>query len=368
MTTDQQLPKDPVVAANILAALKAKDEDETICRYPTCHELRQIPTGTGRPSAYCQNTEHTALASRRARQRLQAIADNVALETISKQKPPLPMSIAPVESLRASVVSSITQLQQNMEHYLATLTTMTDPDLSAAQIQAIIDQAECRVAEAQQNASTERSLRLAAEVASIAARQDAQAEREAAEVAIMAMEEAEARTKRIEAERDETVNRMHIEVQRKIEEIETQARQAITTAQAIATSAEEQARQADARAHNAETDARSQIATAEQLVHEARTTLRREQDQVDQLRAELSDARLHAETERVKAHTLLERERAEARSTLEYERSEVHRLQAELAASRTHIEHVTKRADQLATLTDELRAKLVQIQIIEKER
>ena len=71
MSILQQLPKDPGAAAEILAALDAKDKDEAICRYPTCYASRQATIGTsGRPSAYCSDPEHNANHSRRARLQL----------------------------------------------------------------------------------------------------------------------------------------------------------------------------------------------------------------------------------------------------------------------------------------------------------
>ncbi len=323
-----ELPKDPETAAAILAALEEKDK--TLCTYPTCQELRQVTTGTGRPSSYCGNPDHNPVSNHRARQQLKAVARGVSTEAATKRELPRPSGVAPVESLRASVVSGMLQLQGNLERYLSVLTEIADPDLSAAQIQATLDRAEARVAEAQQSASAERSLRLAADTAALAAEVDARAEREAAEQAIEHMEETEARIQRlmeeterhiaeIQMEQDETINRMHIEAQRQREEIQKQAREAITEAQVATVTAQEEARQANIRAHDAEAEAHAQIATAERLV-------------------------------------------SEARATLDRERAEVDRLRSELAAVRTQAEQATMRADRLAIVTDELRAQLIQMQ------
>lgn len=380
MSTDQ-LSRDPAKAAEILATLQEKDQNETICRYPTCNTVRQVTTGTGRPSAYCDNPEHTPVSNHRARASLRAIAAGVILESTPKREvlPLPPAGVASMESLRSSVVSGMMQLQSNLERYVTTLAEMADPDLAAAQIQTTLDRAETRIAEALQSASAERSLRLAAEAASITARQEAEAERDAAEIAISKMEEAEARTKRIEAEaeqhimeiqaeRDRTIDRLRVETQLKIEEIQIQAKEAVAQAQTAAALAQEEAKLADARAHDAETEARSRVATAEQLVSEARAMVQREQAQGDQLRTDLADARSHAEADRVESRAALERERTEARTILDRERTEVDRLRGDLTAARLQIERVTTRADQLAALTDELRTQLVQkSQMTERE-
>jgi colicin import membrane protein len=370
-----EFPKDPAIAAEILAALKTKDEDETICRYPTCHELRVAPIGSGRPSAYCQNPDHTAVTNHRARQQLRAIAQGVTKDVAASPRQSPPPGIAEVSSLRGSVLDRMAQLQKEMERYVTALKEMADPDLSAAQIQAALDLADVRVAEAQQSASAERSLRLAADTARLAAQEEARTEREAAELAIQHMEEAEARSQRliieterqiaeIQTERDETVERIRAEMERKIEEIKTQAKQAIEEAQARQDEAEEEARQANARANTAESSARAQTVTSERLVAEARATLERERAEVDRLRAELAatitEARTTLERERTESRTTLERDRTESRATLDRERAEVDRLRAELERARTQAEQANTRADRLATQNDELRSQLVQ--------
>jgi len=360
MSTDQTLPKDALAAAELLAALALKDQDETICRYPTCRTLRQEATGTGRPSAYCDNPDHTAVSNHRARVVLKAIASSVAQETPIKREQPT--GVIPIESLRSSVLQAMTQLQGNLERYMTTLVEIADPDISAAQIQAILDRADARIADAQQTISAERSLRLAAESAGVVARQEAQAEREAAELAIEHMEEAEARTQRVQveteqqivavqAERDETVNLVRVEAQHQIEDAFYQAKEAVATAEAATATAQEEARRANARAHDAEVDARTRIATAERLVSEANATLER------------------ADEDRTEAAAVLERERGEvdrarkeltevttnAREQTVADHDEIKRLREELATTRI-------RTDRLAELNDELRTQLIERQ------
>ena len=359
--TEQPLAKDPATAATTLAALEEKDTNEALCRYPTCRELRQATTKSGRPSAYCENPEHTPVSNHRARQYLKTLVAGGAPDGTTKREIPSAVGGVPVESLRNSVVSRITQLQSDMERYLSALVNISDPDLSAAQIRAALDQADARVAAAQQDVSVERSLRLTAETARMAGEAEARAEREAAEQAIGRMEEAEAKTLRLieemeqqkeeaerriadlQAEHADAINRLHVETERRIEEREQQAKDAIAQAQAATATAQEETRQANAHTH----EARVQAATASGLVIEARATLDRERAEVDRLRGELAatikDARTRAEADR-----------ADARIALDRERAEIERLRAELTTTRT-------RADQLATQADGLRAQLMQV-------
>ena len=366
--TEQPLAKDPATAATTLAALEEKDTNEALCRYPTCRELRQATTKSGRPSAYCENPEHTPVSNHRARQYLKTLVAGGAPDGTTKREIPSAVGGVPVESLRNSVVSRITQLQSDMERYLSALVNISDPDLSAAQIRAALDQADARVAAAQQDVSVERSLRLTAETARMAGEAEARAEREAAEQAIGRMEEAEAKTLRLieemeqqkeeaerriadlQAEHTDTIDRLHVEAERRIEETLQQAKDAIAQAQAAATTAHEETRQAEVRVH----EARAQASAAERLVSEARTALDRERAEVDRLRAELAatitDARTRAEADR-----------ADARTALDRERTEIERLRAEVAAA-------SMRADQLAAQADGLRVQLVQAQTTEKEK
>jgi colicin import membrane protein len=387
MSADQQLPRDPTAATGILAALAEKDQDESRCRYPTCSEPRQAATGSGRPSAYCSNPEHNAVSNHRARQQLKSIAAGMVSEGAAKREQPGAVRVAPVESLRGTVVSAVLQLQTNLERYLVALSELADPDLITAQIQAVMDQTETRLAEAQQNLSNERSLRLAAEGARQSALEEAQTERDAAEEAIRRMEEAEAgylllqeQTRRqiaeIQAERDATVERMLTETQGKIEQILQQTRETVARAEAQTAEAQEQARIAEARATAAETEARAQIVAAERLVSQANANVQRERDEVARLLKELADIRKQGEVERAESRMELERlrgelagarkqieaERVESSTTLERERREVDRLRSELREARLHTEQAVQRAEKLAALTDELRAQLVQAQ------
>ncbi len=348
----QDVPNDPQAAAAILAELAAKDADETICRYPTCHAQREARKESGRPSAYCNNPEHTAISNHRARRRLEALA---AQATTEAPKPTPLSSMSQTESLRQSVLLSVTQLQTHLERYVTTLTSMTDPDIALAHLQAAQAQAESRIAEIQQNLSMERSLRLAAETDRQNAIQQAQSAQEAAELAIERMEAVEATMQQVQAESAQRITQIQeemaqriadiqAEAQRQQEAVQQQASERIAQAQAQEAQARAEANDAVLRAHDAETRAHSQIETAERLAAEARAALAREQTEVDRLREELA-----------RTHTRAEADRTEARASLTREQAEVDRLRQEVQATRT-------RADQLEIALQELRAQLEQLQ------
>src|SRR6266487_253931 len=105
-----QLTKDPTEAAKILATLQEKDAEATACRYPTCQEPRQTAPATGRPAVYCLNPEHNPVTNHRARQYLKDLAAGVTAEVAASKRENLRSEVAPVESLRTSVVRSISQL------------------------------------------------------------------------------------------------------------------------------------------------------------------------------------------------------------------------------------------------------------------
>ena len=361
MSLDPTLSKDPVQAAAILAEDALKNENE--CRYPTCHDMRQVTMGTGRPSAYCSNTQHTAVNSHRARQQLRTTAATMTASNATSKREALTTPVTPpVESLRNSVVSRITLLQTDLERYVVLLAEMSDPDVSAAQIRAALDQANARIAEAQQRESTEQALRLAAETTLLAAQEEVRSEREAAEQAIVQMEEAKANaqhqievaeqhSKQIQIERDAMVEQVRIETQQRIKEIEQQVSSTIAQARSETVVAQEEARQAN----TAALEARAQASTAERLVSEAHTSLERERSEIDRLRKELAEtiaeARRRAEADRVEAQTALRRER-----------SEIDRLREELTTIRKQSEQATSRADALALSNDQLRVQLAQSQ------
>ncbi len=377
--------KDSAVAARILEDLAEKDLNETICRYPTCQQPRVAP-GTGRPSAYCDNKEHTALNNHRARQALKTLALNkpqAEAEGTDESSSPV-MTIHQVESLRGSVVTGMMQLQGNLERYLETLKTIADPDIASAQMQAATARLDSRLADMQERLSTEISLRLAADASRQAAQEESTSSKDAADLAIKKMEEAEARTLHIQEEAAQQLATLTEETEQQIASARRDAQHAIEVVEQEAKAAVEQAQaetqKAQRQAQEAEMNARTQVAAAERSVQEAQKTLEQERAEVQRLRSDLADTRNQANTDRDQAQKALEQERAEvqrlratlaqvqaqantdrdqAQKALEQERAEVQRLRAELARIEGQRDQATKRGDQLAAENDELRKKQV---------
>jgi uncharacterized phage infection (PIP) family protein YhgE len=388
-----QLPRtnDPDEATAILAGLQEKKEAGILCLYPGCLNERQPSTGkSGRRKGYCALEEHNITTAFQERQRLKALVEGVAQESSS------PAGKGSPTTLKGSIIGHILHLQEEMSQYITALREIGDPDLVLAQIQVVEDQASIRIAEAEGRVNAERSLRLAAEKAREEVEGESQEANETAETAIQEMEEAqerlqllteetEQRISEILAEKERTIAQVQDEVRRQIEEIQEQARKAITQAQTETSEALERARKAEIRANTAETEARTQIAAAGRLVREANATLERERitasTQLEQLRGELTAVREQFEAERIEfraemgrlrqdlteAGKRAEAERSEAHTTLERERAEVGRLRQDLAEERQRTEQANQRADRLASVADELREKLLQIQAKEKE-
>src|SRR6266700_196864 len=292
MTIDTSLPKDPVTAQQILDTLVIKDQDERVCRYPTCSVPRKAPEKGGKPPAYCANPLHTPQRSLRARDYLEDLVKGLSPVSLETEQA---VTSVMVQSLRGKVLTELERFSGHLGLYVAALRELADPDIAAAQIEAAQYRADAQIAVAQETAETERSLRLSAENSRDTAQRDAQAAREEAALAIAKMNESEARATQqqeeyerqianLQREQDEAIEAIRVEAQRRIEAIQQQADQDIARAQDATTAAEEEARSANERAHDAETEARIAITHANQRVAEAQTALRREQDEVTQLR------------------------------------------------------------------------------------
>jgi colicin import membrane protein len=369
MAIDPSLPKDPVAAQQLLAALVIKDQNEAFCRYPTCPEPRKAAENGGKPPAYCGNATHTPQRNFRARAFLKALAAGLAPTSLETEQP---ASVLTVQSLRDTTLEVLATFQHQLGLYVAAISELADPEMAAFQIQAAEHRAAARVAEAQELVNTERALRLAAENARTAAQQEAGAEREAAALAIARMNEAQegAQVQRaeherhiaeIQQERATAIEEIREEAEQRIAEVQQRASKDIAQAQDLAAVAQEEARQANARAHDAQTEARARVASAEQLVAEAHAARQREQDEVARLRhardAVAAEARTRAETDRNEIRQLraeLAEAIAQARTRAEDDRAEIQQLRAHLTAA-------TRRADDLALVNDTLRSQFLQM-------
>lgn len=340
-------PKDPAIAAAILASLATKDEAQ--CRYPLCEELRQDAAGPGKPPMYCER--HTALSAHRARAQLKAIAAQSLPSVASGNSAQITASETSL--MQDSVLSTMRRLHDDMEHYMEALVSLVDPGFIASQIQAAQDEATARIAEAEARVNTERSQRLAAETKATLAAEEARAGQEAAEEALARMEETEAALEALKVEteqrlselmtlQDEAIERIQGQAEAKTKEVEAEARAAIEeakieTAQAV-TRAEE-AREEASKATSAQ-------AQAERLAAEVREALGRERAEVERLRKEINEAKEEA---RLRA----EADRAFHREAMGHERAEIDRLRKELGEARAEVSQTIAR-------TEELRDQLLQ--------
>ncbi len=376
MALDPSLPKDAGTARHILDTLVIKDQDETICRYPTCPKSRKAPENGGKPPAYCENTLHTPQRNLRAR---------LYLEDLAKELPPTfleteqPVTAAQVQSLREKTLAELQRFSGQLSQYVAGLKELADPEITVAQIEAAQHRADALIAVSQEKVETERSLRLAAEHARDTAQRDAQAARDEAALAIAKMQEIETHVTQqqqayalqivtLQQEHEQIIETIRAEAQQRIEEIQRQADQAIARAQDATTTAEEEVQHARMRAHDAETETRMQIEHANHLVAEAQATLRREQEEVLRLRQErddvVADARTRAETDRKEIQQIREaltRENLDAHTRADDDRTEIQRLRESLKVA-------TMRADDLARANDGLRTQLLQETRREKEK
>ena len=368
MAFDSTLPKDSTVAQHILDALVLKDQDERICRYPTCTNVRRPAENGGKPPVYCEDPLHIAVRNSRARAYLENLVRELPFTFLETEQP---ITTTVVQSLRDKVLVELSRFSDQLSQYLTGLKELSDPEIAAAQIEAAQHRADAVIAAAQEKVETERSLRLSAENSRDTAQRDAQAAREEAALAITKLQEAETRAQQqqeahafqiatLQQEHERAIEMMRTEAQQTIEAIQQQANQAVARSQEAVAQAEENAQQANMRAHDAEAEARLHIEGASHRVTEAQAALRREQDEVARLRQEnttaLAEARTRAETDRTEIQQLratLTATISDARTRADDDRSEIQRLREGLSIA-------NKRADDLAHANDQLRTQLLQ--------
>ena len=368
MAFDNTLPKDPKVAQQILDALVLKDQDDQICRYPTCSNLRRLAENGGKPPSYCEDPLHTPVRNSRARTYLENLVKELPSNFLETEQP---ITTTTVQSLRDKVLVELSRFSDQLSQYLTGLKELSDPEIAAAQIEAAQHRADALIAAAQERVETERSLRLSAENSRDTAQRDAQAAREEAALAITKLQEVETRAQQqqeahafqittLQQEHEQAIEVMQTEAQQTIEAIQQQADKAVARVQEAVALAEENAQQATMRAHDAEAKARMQIEGANHLVTEAQAALRREQDEVARLRQEnataTAEARSHAETDRAEIQqlrTTLTATISDARTRADDDRTEIQRLRESLNTA-------NKRADDLALANDQLRTQLIQ--------
>lgn len=317
MKLDPQLPKDAAGAAQLLAELIQKDQ-ENVCLYPTCHEPPRPPLGNA-PTKFCN--DHRSIDNIRARDYLKRLANpDKSHAQLPKREKTFPAMTASLESAQSLILSELSRVgdlvQTHFPAYILALDELTDPETTTDQIQAEQHQANLRLAEMQATVDTERRLRQEAEKKQKALQDLTNASQEAAEQAIAQMDEAIQKRAEIEAlittqqeeaerqiaiarkEHDEAINQVRVEAQRLIEDVQRQAEASVLEARNEVEQAQKEERIAKERAQATETEALSRIKIAEQLLADAREQLRRAQETTAALRLEYTES---LKTERARA-------------------------------------------------------------------
>src|SRR5260370_17330766 len=84
------LPKTMEEAQRFLAVLAKKDQDPTLCRFPTCRKPRRpAPEGGGNIPVFCGEEGHTSLANSRLRPSIKKLSQGIKPPRLHTH-PPLP--------------------------------------------------------------------------------------------------------------------------------------------------------------------------------------------------------------------------------------------------------------------------------------
>ena len=375
MALDPSLPRDAIAAQQLLAELAVKDQNDVICRYPTCFEPRRTSENGGRPPAFCANAKHTPLTNSRARAYVKDLANELPHASIETEQPATTLI---VQSLQGTTLVRMEQFQEVFGKYVAAIRELSDPEVAAAQIEAAQHRANALIAAAQEKVGTERSLRLLAEQVQATAQQEALNAREEAARALTEMRVAEERARLQQEEYERTVvelqqvhrdaiEAIRKEAQEQIKGVKQQASDEISLAHAASVVAQEETRTANERAHDAQIEARLAIASAEKQVQEVNLALLREQGEVTRLREELTAVTKEAQNRAETDLEEIQRLRAELRQTILDARTRAGDDRGEIQQLRESLAGATKRADDLAISNDSLRSQLSRLQSRERD-
>jgi DNA repair exonuclease SbcCD ATPase subunit len=377
---DVLLPKDQAEAQQFLIALEKKDQDKTLCSYPTCKQSRRSPPeGGGNIPAYCDDEAHTSLSNSRLRANIKKLANGLKAPKLETEQP---VTTKMVQVLEEKALVQMKRFHHDFGLYVAAIEEIADPDITSAQIEAAQFHAEAQIASIQEAMKTEQAFRKSAEnlrdtaqAARDAAQQDAQAARGETALVRTKLQQSEEQIQFLKEQHEQEVasrkqehaaelEALQRETQKQIEAIRDQAKKDIASAQEKTDAAQRDANGANIRAHDAETKATIEIASAEQRVKEAQNSLKREQDEVAQLR-QARDATTVENKKRAEAD-LKERERLRTELTTVHQRTE--NDQKEIERVRDSRDRAIERADELARLNDTLRTQLLQIQMGGQEK
>jgi len=340
------------------------------CKFPGCARPAAEAGGPGRPPEYCDDPEHTALRSWRARH-AERRPGAVVPDDLGR---PVTMAAATAGKLREDLARTVEQLAGQLAGVQENLRTLGDPAAAAAQIETVTADAAQQVAEAESRAAraeaAQREAITAAETADAAAEQlDTQLQGAEADIARLDAELAAAgeRTAQLEADitgRDAQLadaEQIRARLADRVAGLTADVDQLTAerdTAQARAAAAEEQARTAvageqraesarelaETARRNAETETArvaaeltglDQALAAEQRTGEARVAdLHRSYTaHVEQLTAQPADAQARADTHAQRLDETSQRA-ARAEAQAEDARNRTEQLTTELDAAR----------------------------------
>ena len=118
-----------------------------MCNYPGCSRTITRGGGPGRPSEYCDHPEHTRWRAWRERQRLQQEEAQPSSATVTvTQQGPVTAARLRADELLAQFRTLAEQLGGTLTTAVAELSTLADPAVAEAQVQAVQAEAARRIA------------------------------------------------------------------------------------------------------------------------------------------------------------------------------------------------------------------------------
>src|SRR5579884_3518019 len=293
-----------------------------MCRFPGCQRPAMARSGDsgGRPPAYCDDTEHTALKAHRARQAAAAKAGRAVEPDMDR---PAYTAREKQRAAEATFAQLLTQLAAAVEVWREQAEALADPTTVEAEIEAMATETVSKQADAEERADRASADALASDAKAREAREETERVKAEAKAQVERAEKhADAQIKAAERRADEQIKAADAKAAKVIEDAEAktrearqeaqQARDTATAATATATAqkqlaeqlqqaldAERQTRRQEAERaaealHAAQAEATSRIETAERARQAAE-----EREAKAQERAERLSARVDQLTERI---------------------------------------------------------------------
>src|SRR5260370_14950662 len=138
------LPKTMEEAQRFLAVIEKKDQDPTLCRFPTCRKPRRpAPEGGGNIPVFCGEEGHTSLANSRLRASIKKLSQGIKTPRLETEPPVTPQMVQVLEE------DALVQMKRALHAfglYVAAVEEIADPEIAAAQIEAAHFRAESQIA------------------------------------------------------------------------------------------------------------------------------------------------------------------------------------------------------------------------------